>query len=502
MLNQPLASVFAKRDFLHFILVRLCFFLSLVTLVISCETKKSKSDSGNAFSRFQQSFPQAQEITASDLTWITTGESSEKTLLELIDAAGPREKLKIRQFYVRKGKMTKNIHDHLLKSLKRGVAVDLQLDFMFSVSALHIFDDLKSFENFHLTVENPPSKSFEDFVRNTYGVESPIQLIDAVIDANPLAVSKELEGTRLQGALPDDLAILKTPEVILGLVMKKVIDETGLFSLWKLKSNLGDLSYRFHDKLLIAENPQGQTYLIGGRGWADNFFTQPEGSLSYSDIDLKFKTTLQSSGKKTKALIFVSSGPRKNSAEYFEKSTLDLISSARKKISIYTPYFAPSNKVLSGLRSAVRKGVHVEILTNSTESSDVPLVAIYTYLNMKDWKQQIGGLVFKTLDRPAGECFHAKLTLVDDDLIWIGNANWDLRSFTLDSNSFVVLDAGSKDTWLPVQKMLKSEHFASWHQWTEDEIENAEDYLKTKLGAQKTKETKNILSRSSARIQL
>lgn len=100
------------------------------------------------------------------------------------------------------------------------------------------------------------------------------------------------------------------------------------------------------------------------------------------------------------------------------------INAAMKKIIITTPYFLPENNILTALKMASMKGVDVEIV--------IPDKTDYTFIN---WAVEpnflhlieSGVKIFRT--PPPFD--HSKIFLVDNEWIFIGSANWDVRSFKL-----------------------------------------------------------------------
>jgi cardiolipin synthase len=100
------------------------------------------------------------------------------------------------------------------------------------------------------------------------------------------------------------------------------------------------------------------------------------------------------------------------------------VGSARRHISIVTPYFLPPPQVVSALQTAVLRGVEVSVILPSR--NNLPYVHWATR-NMLWEVLQRGVRVFYQPPPFA----HTKLFLVDDHYAQIGSANWDPRSFRL-----------------------------------------------------------------------
>lgn len=119
----------------------------------------------------------------------------------------------------------------------------------------------------------------------------------------------------------------------------------------------------------------------------------------------------------------VSAGPN----ERFEKLKWILtgaISSARKRVSIVTPYFIPSRELIGSLRSASLRGVKVELVLPETNN-----------IKPVHWasRAMVGELIesgVKVYFQP-GPFVHTKIFIVDEHYTQIGSANLDPRSLRL-----------------------------------------------------------------------
>lgn len=132
----------------------------------------------------------------------------------------------------------------------------------------------------------------------------------------------------------------------------------------------------------------------------------------------------------------VSSGPvdKYNS---IERGMFQAINGAKKNICIQTPYFMPSENILSALQTASMSGVEVTmILPNRSDSFFVDRSTHSYVKNLVDY----GIHVYLYLDG----FLHTKCMVVDDFLTIIGSANMDMRSFDLsfETDAFIY----NKDT--------------------------------------------------------
>lgn len=125
-------------------------------------------------------------------------------------------------------------------------------------------------------------------------------------------------------------------------------------------------------------------------------------------------------------------GPDNNQGK-IELMVHAMINGAMKKILIVTPYFLPESNILTALEMAAMKGVNIEII--------LPGLCDHTFM---DWAMEPNylkliekGVKIYHTPRPFD---HSKFFVVDDEWVFIGSANWDVRSFRLhfESNMEVI----------------------------------------------------------------
>jgi cardiolipin synthase len=100
------------------------------------------------------------------------------------------------------------------------------------------------------------------------------------------------------------------------------------------------------------------------------------------------------------------------------------INAAIKKILITTPYFLPENNILTALKMAAMRGVDVEIVI--PEKTDYTFISWAVEANFF-YLVESGVKIYRT-PRPFD---HSKIFIVDDEWVFVGSANWDVRSFKL-----------------------------------------------------------------------
>lgn len=118
--------------------------------------------------------------------------------------------------------------------------------------------------------------------------------------------------------------------------------------------------------------------------------------------------------------------------EGFQDILIQAIHSARQKISITSPYFIPNEGLITALRLASARGVDVDIIV--PDRSDHLLVdqasAYYCGVVLKN-----GGNVYLFKEG----MLHTKIMTVDDDMAMVGSANFDIRSFYLNTELVLIL---------------------------------------------------------------
>ena len=100
------------------------------------------------------------------------------------------------------------------------------------------------------------------------------------------------------------------------------------------------------------------------------------------------------------------------------------INSARRRIWIASPYFVPEHAVIVALQLAGLRGVDVRILIPDEPDHMLVYLAAYSYF---DEAGQTGVNFYRYQDG----FLHEKVMLIDGDVVTVGTANFDNRSFRL-----------------------------------------------------------------------
>jgi putative cardiolipin synthase len=128
---------------------------------------------------------------------------------------------------------------------------------------------------------------------------------------------------------------------------------------------------------------------------------------------------------------------------------------SQKELMIVTPYLVPGTAQLAMLRELRGRGVRVRILTNSLASTDVPVVhagyrkvrlpLVQMGVELFEVKPQLGQprVGRTTISHEAGETFslHAKVFVFDRQRVFVGSANFDMRSLHLNTEIGIIIDS-------------------------------------------------------------
>ncbi|MCC6808257.1 MAG: phosphatidylserine/phosphatidylglycerophosphate/cardiolipin synthase family protein [Deltaproteobacteria bacterium] len=257
-------------------------------------------------------------------------------------------------------------------------------------------------------------------------------------------------------------------------VQVRALRETALFD---------RLNARWHEKNLIVDGRAaieggmnvGDEYSASGGGWIEKCFkkVQPEG---WHDTDVRFAGPAAqeaqwdfirnwnrlgpplSEDEVRKALPpvpayaggasvrVVQNRPNDDEKDFagtrnIERMYLLAINEAKTSITIENAYFVPTPKIRRALIAAAERGVHVRIMTNSAEASDL---SIESYAGRYWYKDLLKAA--EKLPAPHGSIeihemktrmLHAKTASFDGTYVIVGSANLNHRSMRHDSETVV-----------------------------------------------------------------
>lgn len=126
----------------------------------------------------------------------------------------------------------------------------------------------------------------------------------------------------------------------------------------------------------------------------------------------------------------VSSGPD-SQVKKIEETFVKMITSAREKVYIQTPYFIPDDTFFSALRIAKRSGVDVRIMVPKIPDKKTVYMATLSYLKEMS---ELGIKIYLY-----NGFLHSKAIIIDDNKLSIGTCNTDNRSFALNFENTAII---------------------------------------------------------------
>lgn len=138
-------------------------------------------------------------------------------------------------------------------------------------------------------------------------------------------------------------------------------------------------------------------------------------------------------------LQIVSSGPDSR-VQKIKETFVKMITSAKERVYIQTPYFIPDDTFFAALRIAVKSGVDVRIMVPKRPDKKTVYLATLSYLKEMS---EMGIKIYLY-----NGFLHSKVMIVDDNKLSIGTCNTDNRSFGLNF----------EDTAIIYSKELNSQH--------------------------------------------
>ncbi len=216
-------------------------------------------------------------------------------------------------------------------------------------------------------------------------------------------------------------------------------------SLARLRPDL--VNFRTHRKIVVCD---GQVGFTGGINICDEHAESVKGTQAWRDThvrieglpvcdlqlaffeDWHFATGSapsareyfpeQRCGASGPWVQILASGPDDDSYA-IEKFCFAAVAGAQRRVLVTTPYFVPTEPLLSALSTAALRGVEVQILVPQQSDSRLVTAAARSYF---EELVRVGVRIHEY----ASSMLHAK-TLVVDDLALVGTANMDNRSFRL-----------------------------------------------------------------------
>lgn len=136
------------------------------------------------------------------------------------------------------------------------------------------------------------------------------------------------------------------------------------------------------------------------------------------------------------AMQVLSSGPDSQSPQ-IKEAFIKLITNAKKRVYIQTPYFVPDDAFYSAIRIAVQSGVDVRIMLPKKPDKKV------VYLPTLSYAKEMADMGIKIYLYHG--FLHSKTMIIDDNKLSIGTCNMDNRSFSLNFEDTVLIYSKEKN---------------------------------------------------------
>lgn len=159
-----------------------------------------------------------------------------------------------------------------------------------------------------------------------------------------------------------------------------------------------------------------------------------------------------------------------NGAHVKEK-LLSLMNKAESSILIGTPYFVPGKKMLNHLLHFANKGMKITVLIPKFPDHLFVKDAAYPYLR----KLFEAGIEIRQYHHGF---YHSKIVVIDDKIIDIGTANFDLRSFHLNYEVNCIIE--DKQWTSHVKKFVQLDFYENGEQMTEKDLYERSAFERTK----------------------
>jgi len=293
-------------------------------------------------------------------------------------------------------------------------------------------------------------------------------------DLSSLLMTKAQEGVEVK-VLVDGVGSRKFAKQVAQKLQQKGV-EVAVFAPPRL-SFLFHLNFRNHRKIAVIDGRVGFT---GGINIGDEYLHKDPGKGYWRDISVRLegeavlllqrifatdwyyatnhKLTEEQSyfpvlsqrdthqaHQQTAIAQIVPSGPDMEE-HVIGKVYRDLILMAKEKVWLGTPYFIPDKMLLQALKEARQRGVEIQLIVpQKTDNPIVQAAAFHYYQNLM--KAGIKIHLYKK------GFYHAKIAIVDDEVVKIGSANMDNRSlkYSFEAGAFIY----HKGTTLQLQEVYQ-----------------------------------------------
>ncbi|MBO7318191.1 MAG: cardiolipin synthase, partial [Bacteroidales bacterium] len=277
------------------------------------------------------------------------------------------------------------------------------------------------------------------FIHIQYFIFCDDELGRRVRDALIAAVNRGVE-VRL---LYDDMGCMTVNRQFFKNMAKQGVEVRAFMRIFQIRQSWR-LNYRNHRKIVVVDGVVGY---IGGMNIADRYINGDK-DLSWRDTHMRitgpavhglqmsfsvdwcyesenvlsdekyFPQLMPRGDVGVQVILSGPTGPWNTIAMMCEK----IVSMAHNYVYIQTPYFLPTDSLVYALQVAALSGVDVRIMIPNRTDWVVMRWGSFSYIS-----QMLSAGVKIYLYQPG--MLHAKTIVVDDELVSIGSANFDFRSF-------------------------------------------------------------------------
>ncbi len=134
----------------------------------------------------------------------------------------------------------------------------------------------------------------------------------------------------------------------------------------------------------------------------------------------------------------------------------EIIGEPTRNVALISPYFVPTAAGVEAFSEMAKRGVKINILTNSLDATDVAIVhagyakwrkgllkAGITLYEMKSMSSEVGGNRAPFRFGSSGSSLHAKTFAVDGERVFVGSFNFDPRSVNLNTELGFVINSST-----------------------------------------------------------
>ncbi len=347
-------------------------------------------------------------------------------------------------------------YPHEKKSLK-----DLPEDYRTLAKYLNHYGQFPLFSNNDMEIFDNGTAKFEKLLADIDKAKRYIHIEYYIIEADEignrlkeLLIKKAREGVDIR-MIYDDVGCWKVPDAFFEEMRKEGI-RTATFLEVRFHRLTSKINFRNHRKIVTID---GKIAYTGGMNIADRYWKGLEWG-NWKDLHVRiegnaveafesaflidwyfvtrellplknFISEAQDLIKGSINLQIITGGPFGEWREILQ-AYLKLILTAKSYVYLQTPYFLPSESLLSALQTAALSGVDVRLMLPENSDTKVTVLASNSYLKAI---MQAGVKVY--FYQPG--FLHSKLVVADDSIATIGSTNLDFRSFehNFEINTFI-----------------------------------------------------------------